>query len=99
MRSVLTYLKRKVFLLLQTLLRSFPKEVGFSGAGAAGAIGNSIGESGLKLHNPNTGGGVNGLFQWSGWGNTVNGSRLFDICFFTYQCFYFFVSSVQLKLH
>lgn len=52
------------------------KEMGFSGAGAAGAIGNAIGESGLKLHNPNPGGGVNGLFQWSGWSNTINGSRI-----------------------
>lgn len=58
------------------IFETLTKEVGFSGAGAAGAIGNSIGESGLKLHNPNTGGGVNGLFQWSGWGNHVNGSRI-----------------------
>lgn len=60
----------------KAIFETLTKEVGFSGAGAAGAIGNSIGESGLKLHNPNTGGGVNGLFQWSGWGNNINGSRI-----------------------
>ena len=60
----------------KAIFETLTKEVGFSGAGAAGSIGNSIGESGLKLHNPNTGGGVNGLFQWSGWGNNINGSRI-----------------------
>lgn len=60
----------------KALFEFLTKTMGFSGAGAAGAVGNAIGESGLKLHNPNPGGGVNGLFQWSGWSNTINGSRI-----------------------
>lgn len=40
------------------------KKEGFSGAGAAGAIGNAIGESGLKVEVINAY-GFGGLFQWS----------------------------------
>lgn len=49
---------------------------GFSGAGAAGAVANANRESGFNPKAQNPGGGVVGLFQWSGWGNKVNGDRI-----------------------
>lgn len=52
------------------------KDMGFSGAGGAGAVAVAIRESTLNPQAENSGGGVAGLFQWSGWGNTVNGSRI-----------------------
>lgn len=53
-------------------------EMGFSGAGAAGALANSRRESGPRFDPKaqNTKGGVAGIFQWSGFSNTVNGSRI-----------------------
>lgn len=53
-------------------------EMGFSGAGAAGALANSRRESGPRFDPKaqNTRGGVAGIFQWSGFSNTVNGSRI-----------------------
>lgn len=49
---------------------------GFSGAGAAGAVANANRESGFNPKAQNPGGGVAGLFQWSGWSNKVNGDRI-----------------------
>lgn len=49
---------------------------GFSGAGAAGAVAVAKRESNFKPTIPNTGGGVVGIFQWSGWSNSVNGDRI-----------------------
>lgn len=48
----------------KTIFETLTKKMGFSGAGAAGAVGNAIGESGLDVWKPN-GVGYNGLFQWS----------------------------------
>ena len=44
--------------------------------GSAGALANAQRESmfDVKAHNPS--GGVAGIFQWSGWSNTINGSRI-----------------------
>lgn len=51
------------------------KERGYSGAGAAGAVGNAALESGLNPKADNPSGGVHGIFQWSGWSSTINGNR------------------------
>lgn len=51
-------------------------KLGYSGAGAAGALGNMYAESGGDPTAVNTSGGVAGIFQWSGFSNTVNGSRI-----------------------
>lgn len=48
----------------KTIWETLTKKEGFSGAGAAGAIGNAIGESGLKVEIVNQY-GYGGLFQWS----------------------------------
>src|SRR5699024_819477 len=48
----------------KTIFETLTKKMGFSGAGAAGAVGNAIGESVLDVWKPN-GVGYNGLFQWS----------------------------------
>lgn len=54
----------------------FTQKEGFSGAAAAGVVANAKRESMFQLDAKNGGGGVAGLFQWSGYnGNTVNGSR------------------------
>lgn len=50
--------------------------LGYSGAGAAGVLGNMYAESGGDPTAENTSGGVAGIFQWSGFSNTVNGSRI-----------------------
>lgn len=52
------------------------KKEGFGGAGAAGADAVAERESGFRADAKNAGGGVAGLFQWSGWSNTVNGDRI-----------------------
>lgn len=52
------------------------KEIGFSGAGAAGALAVAYRESNFQLDAHNPGGGVAGIFQWSGFSNGVNGSRI-----------------------
>lgn len=52
------------------------KSNGFSGAGGAGAVAVAERESGFDPQAVNPGGGVSGWFQWSGWGNTINGSRI-----------------------
>ncbi|MEY8514919.1 phage tail tip lysozyme [Lactococcus taiwanensis] len=49
---------------------------GFSGAGAAGAVAVAQRESSFNVQAVNPSGGVAGWFQWSGWGNTINGSRI-----------------------
>lgn len=54
----------------------FTKKDGFSGAGASGAVAVAQRESGFDPKAKNAGGGVAGIFQWSGWGNTVNGDRI-----------------------
>ena len=51
-------------------------EMGFSGAGAAGALAVAYRESNFRLDAHNVGGGVAGIFQWSGYSNSVNGSRI-----------------------
>ncbi|MDG4984579.1 phage tail tip lysozyme [Lactococcus lactis] len=52
------------------------KSIGFSGAGASGALAVAQRESNFKVQAINPSGGVAGWFQWSGWGNTVNGDRI-----------------------
>lgn len=52
------------------------KANGFSGAGAAGAVAVAERESGFNPQAINPSGGVAGWFQWSGWGNTINGNRI-----------------------
>lgn len=52
------------------------KEMGFSGAGAAGALAVANRESTLQPTAQNPSGGVAGLFQWSGFSNTINGTRI-----------------------
>lgn len=49
---------------------------GFSGAAGAGVVAIAKRESGLNPKAKNSGGGVAGLLQWSGWGSNVNGSRI-----------------------
>ena len=51
-------------------------DMGFSGAGAAGALAVAMRESSFDPTATNSGGGVAGIFQWSGFSNTVNGSRI-----------------------
>ncbi|MDT2909276.1 phage tail tip lysozyme [Lactococcus lactis] len=48
----------------------------FSGAGASGAVGVANRESNFNPKAINTSGGVAGYFQWSGFTNTVNGTRI-----------------------
>ena len=48
---------------------------GFTLAGSTGSIAVAERESGFDPKAINTGGGVAGYFQWSGWSNTVNGDR------------------------
>lgn len=48
---------------------------GFTLAGSSGSLAVSERESGFDPKAINTGGGVAGYFQWSGWSNTVNGDR------------------------
>lgn len=52
------------------------KKMGFSGAGGAGAVAVANRESNFNPKAMNPGGGVAGVFQWSGWSNTVNGDRI-----------------------
>lgn len=49
---------------------------GFSGAGASGALARGELESHFDIQAQNPSGGVAGVFQWSGWGNTINGNRI-----------------------
>lgn len=60
----------------QKIFDHLTKKVGFSGAGAAGALAVANRESGFNPKAQNTGGGVAGFFQWSGFSNTVNGTRI-----------------------
>lgn len=48
---------------------------GFTLAGSSGSLAVAERESGFDPKAINTGGGVAGYFQWSGWSNTVNGDR------------------------
>lgn len=52
------------------------KKQGFSGAGGSGAVAVANRESGFDPQAKNPGGGVAGVFQWSGWDNTINGNRI-----------------------
>lgn len=52
------------------------KKIGFSGAGAAGAVAVANRESTMNPKAMNAGGGVAGVFQLSGWSNKVNGDRI-----------------------
>ncbi|WP_259750820.1 phage tail tip lysozyme [Lactococcus cremoris] len=49
---------------------------GFSGAGGSGALAVAKRESGFDPKAVNTGGGVAGIFQWSGFLNAINGNRI-----------------------
>lgn len=51
-------------------------KMGFSGAGASGALARGELESHFDIHAQNSSGGVAGVFQWSGWGHTINGDRI-----------------------
>lgn len=57
------------------LFDNFTETNGWSGAGAAGGIGNAIRESRLDPKADNTDGGVHGIFQWGGWSSEKNGDR------------------------
>lgn len=48
---------------------------GFTVQGAAGALAVAEHESGFNPEAVNTSGGVAGIFQWSGWSNTISGNR------------------------
>lgn len=52
------------------------KEMGFSGPGAAGALAVANRESRFDPKAKNPGGGVAGIFQWSGYSNQKNGNRI-----------------------
>jgi peptidoglycan DL-endopeptidase CwlO len=56
--------------------KALTKNNGFSGAGASGALARGELESGFDIHAQNPSGGVAGVMQWSGWGNTINGDRI-----------------------
>ncbi|MDK7227456.1 phage tail tip lysozyme, partial [Lactobacillus iners] len=60
----------------QQIFDFLTKKIGFSGAGAAGVLAVALRESGFNPKAQNTGGGVAGIFQWSGFSNSVNGSRI-----------------------
>lgn len=60
----------------KAIFEHLTKSIGFSGAGGAGAVAVAERESGFDPQAVNPGGGVAGWFQWSGWGNTINGSRI-----------------------
>lgn len=61
----------------QKLFDFLTQKIGLSGAGASGALANAQRESNFDPQAQNEGGGVGGIFQWSGaMGNTINGSRL-----------------------
>lgn len=47
----------------------------FTIAGASGSLAVAERESGFDPKAVNTGGGVAGYFQWSGWSSTINGNR------------------------
>lgn len=58
------------------IYRFLTREMGFSGAGAAGALAVAYRESNFRPDAHNPGGGVAGIFQWSGWSNSINGNRI-----------------------
>lgn len=60
----------------QQIFNYLTQTIGFSGAGAAGALAVAKRESNFDPQALNPGGGVAGWFQWSGFTNTVNGSRI-----------------------
>lgn len=60
----------------QAIFDKLTKTVGFSGAGASGALAVAQRESKFQPDAINTGGGVAGFFQWSGFSNNVNGNRI-----------------------
>lgn len=60
----------------QAIFDKLTKTVGFSGAGASGALAVAQRESKFQPDAVNTGGGVAGFFQWSGFSNNVNGNRI-----------------------
>lgn len=62
----------------QTIFDTLTKQAGFSGAGGAGGVAVAVRECGPSINEKakNAGGGVAGVFQWSGWGNKVNGNRI-----------------------
>lgn len=60
----------------EMVFKQLTEKEGFSGAGAAGAIAVGARESGWNSKATNSGGGVAGWFQWSGFSNSVNGSRI-----------------------
>lgn len=59
-----------------TFFKELTKTNGFSGAGASGALARGELESHFDIQAQNPSGGVAGVFQWSGWGNTINGNRI-----------------------
>lgn len=60
----------------QAIFDRLTKTVGFSGAGASGALAVAQRESKFQPDAENIGGGVAGFFQWSGFSNNVNGNRI-----------------------
>lgn len=60
----------------QKLFDHLTNDLGFSGAAASGILAVVKRESSFQLDAQNLGGGVAGLFQWSGFSNDVNGNRI-----------------------
>lgn len=60
----------------QIIFDDLTKTVGFSGAGASGALAIAKRESMFDPKAINPGGGVAGWFQWSGFSHNLNGSRI-----------------------
>lgn len=60
----------------QMIFDNLTQKLGFSGAGAAGALAVAARESKFDPQAINSSGGVAGWFQWSGFTNSVNGSRI-----------------------
>lgn len=67
----------------QDLFKVLTEEIGFSGKAASGLLAIVKRESSFDPKAHNVGGGVAGLFQWSGFSNTVNGSRISNGGFIT----------------
>lgn len=63
------------YVVAEGIFKRLVEKHGFNGTGAAAAVGNAVRESMLNPKADNPSGGVHGIFQWSGWSNTINGDR------------------------
>lgn len=60
----------------KSIFEYLTQKEGFSGAGGSGALAVAKRESSFDIKAINESGGVAGVFQWSGFSNTVNGTRI-----------------------